>query len=206
MFSYIAQASQTVYQGLSTALTNIITGTQSAKEAFAALGKQMVAMVVGFIAQRMVAFALEKTMAAIGIGLLKTATVANTAAAASLAGAWGAAATAAAIATFGGATAAGAGVPVMMAANAAIGSSIALAAGAGGALHGGMGFVPKETTYLLDRGERVVSPEQNSDLTDFLSGGRMVQVVVNLDGRALYKGISEASADGLLTINAKAVI
>lgn len=38
----------------------------------------------------------------------------------------------------------------------------------GGAAHGGLDYVPKEQTYLLDRGERVVSPSQNRDLTEFL--------------------------------------
>jgi tape measure domain-containing protein len=37
-----------------------------------------------------------------------------------------------------------------------------------GGVHGGMDFIPKETTYMLDRGERVLSPRQNQDLTSFL--------------------------------------
>lgn len=39
-----------------------------------------------------------------------------------------------------------------------------------GAAHGGLGYVPSEQTYILDRGERVLSPRQNEDLTDFLGG------------------------------------
>lgn len=38
------------------------------------------------------------------------------------------------------------------------------------AAHGGLDFVPSEQTFLLDRGERVVSPRQNRDLTEFLQG------------------------------------
>lgn len=38
----------------------------------------------------------------------------------------------------------------------------------GGIFHGGMTNVPEERTYLLDEGERVLSPEQNEDLTAFL--------------------------------------
>jgi len=34
--------------------------------------------------------------------------------------------------------------------------------------HGGLDYVPKEQTYLLDRGERVLSPNQNKDLVQFL--------------------------------------
>jgi hypothetical protein len=68
------------------------------------------------------------------------------------------------------------------------GTSGAAASGAatGGGLvaaaHGGLDFVPSEQTYLLDRGERVLSPKQNTDLTDFLSeqgagdGGRSVNI------------------------------
>jgi len=41
----------------------------------------------------------------------------------------------------------------------------------GGEAHGGLGYVPREQTYLLDRGERVLSPRQNRDLTDYLEGG-----------------------------------
>jgi len=39
------------------------------------------------------------------------------------------------------------------------------------AAHGGMTYVPKESTYLLDRGERVLSPRQNEDLGEFMEGG-----------------------------------
>ncbi|NOR70891.1 MAG: tape measure protein [Methylomarinum sp.] len=38
-----------------------------------------------------------------------------------------------------------------------------------GAAHGGLGYVPKESTYLLDKGERVLSPNQNKDLVSFLN-------------------------------------
>jgi len=31
--------------------------------------------------------------------------------------------------------------------------------------------VPSESTFLLDKGERVLSPNQNKDFTDFISGG-----------------------------------
>lgn len=41
----------------------------------------------------------------------------------------------------------------------------------GGAAHGGLDYVPSESTYLLDKGERVLSPRQNQDLTAFMSGG-----------------------------------
>lgn len=39
----------------------------------------------------------------------------------------------------------------------------------GGVAHGGMDYIPKETTFLLDKGERVLSPRQNKDLTRYLN-------------------------------------
>ena len=39
----------------------------------------------------------------------------------------------------------------------------------GGVAHGGLDYVPKETTFLLDEGERVLSPRQNKDLTRYLN-------------------------------------
>jgi hypothetical protein len=40
-----------------------------------------------------------------------------------------------------------------------------------GIAHGGMTSVPKESTYFLDQGERILSPNQNKDLTDALKNG-----------------------------------
>ncbi len=40
-----------------------------------------------------------------------------------------------------------------------------------GIAHGGMTSVPAESTYILNKGERVLSPNQNKDLTDFMHGG-----------------------------------
>ena len=55
----------------------------------------------------------------------------------------------------------------------------------GGAFHGGSNFVPKEQSYLLDRGERVLSPRQNEDLTSYLrdrqSSGGNRSVVINMN-------------------------
>lgn len=38
----------------------------------------------------------------------------------------------------------------------------------GGIFHGGMEYVPEETSYYLDKGERVLSKRQNTDLTDYM--------------------------------------
>lgn len=56
-----------------------------------------------------------------------------------------------------------------------------IASTSSGIAHGGLDYVPKEQTYLLDRGERVLSPKQNKDLTAFLenqdSGGVTIENV-----------------------------
>lgn len=77
--------------------------------------------------------------------------------------------------------------PGVAAANAAIAGAGAVASGAagatigatiGGIAHGGLDYVPAESTYLLDKGERVLSPRQNSDLTDFMQEGGNGGVVI----------------------------
>ena len=66
-----------------------------------------------------------------------------------------------------------------------------------GIAHGGLDYVPKESTYLLDKGERVLSPRQNTDLTDFMgkkdssSNNSEVNITVNVDA----KGNTQVSGD-----------
>jgi len=67
-----------------------------------------------------------------------------------------------------------------------------------GIAHGGLDYVPKEQTYLLDKGERVLSPNQNKDLTNFIQGNQTggggvgeVNIVVSVDA----KGNSSMTGD-----------
>ncbi len=69
--------------------------------------------------------------------------------------------------------------------------------------HGGLDSVPEDATFLLRQGERVVSPAQNRDLTDFLriqpaspAGGGMT--VQNLTVHVLENA---TSAQALLTMD-----
>jgi hypothetical protein len=85
--------------------------------------------------------------------------------------------------TYAGAFAATAAIPIvgpMLAPSVAMASLASMLAGSGaakgagaasGAAHGGLENVPKESTYLLDRGERVLSPRQNQDLMRFMESG-----------------------------------
>lgn len=73
-----------------------------------------------------------------------------------------------------------------------------------GAAHGGLDYVPAESTYLLDRGERVLSPRQNEDLTEFLGGGggksETIQINLYLDGERLASWMHRASRQGRLNL------
>ena len=62
----------------------------------------------------------------------------------------------------------------------------------GGIAHGGLDYVPKESTYLLDKGERVLSPNQNKDLNKFMAEGGGSGLTINNYSSAKV----EASSDG----------
>lgn len=95
---YAAEGYRTVYHGLSDALTQVITGTKSAGEAFKQLGLQIVQMFVKWQVQRKIAAAMSKSME-----VAQVAT--STAMAATTAAAWAPAAAMVAAATFGASTA-----------------------------------------------------------------------------------------------------
>lgn len=63
----------------------------------------------------------------------------------------------------------------------------------GGIAHGGLEYVPAETTYLLDKGERVLSPRQNRDLTSFLDGGGVGSGVTIHQNNTFNAGSDETS-------------
>jgi tape measure domain-containing protein len=103
-------------------------------------------------------------------------------------------------------------LPQMFAA-AAVVSGLANVAQISGIAHGGLTEVPSDQTFLLKQGERVLSPDQNEDFTEFIDGGGggggggngMIDLTINIDGQPLYSGISKASRDGRFTISARAV-
>lgn len=81
-----------------------------------------------------------------------------------------------------------------------------------GQAHGGLENVPREGTYLLSAGERVVQPEQNALLTRFLNnqgssggGSRSSEVNIYLDGTILARAIGDMSRDGRLTLDARSI-
>jgi len=83
-------------------------------------------------------------------------------------------------------------------------SGLALA----GMAHDGIDSVPREGTWLLDKGERVVDQRTNADLKDFLSsggdGGSEVIVNVNLveDSSRAGKVDKTQNSDGSWNVTA----
>lgn len=148
MASFMAQAGQTIQTGLSGAITDLITGVKSAKEAFKEFGMAMVTTIVNFIAQKIVASVIEKTLLA---GTVAAASVAG----ASVAAAWAPAAALASLASFGGnAGPAAAGIASVSALAQAVAIPRAF---------GGDDVVTRPTLFLAGEGNRAervtVSPQ-----------------------------------------------
>jgi len=175
--SFFTMVDSTV-NSLAAGIAGVITEGKSLADTFKNIAKQVLAqfitMLVKMGIQRMILAVMNK-------GANTSEAAAGGAKAVALAGAnmfasWAGAPWPISLGAPVAAAAAVAGATASLAAGAAAGGS----AGAtiGGAFHGGTDFVPKEASFLLDKGERVLSPTQNRDLTSFLSegGGRGVTV------------------------------
>ena len=198
LLSFSAQVATTFSQGFGNAVASVITGAQTASQAIKALGTQMLSMLISFITRLAINTALSLAFGA-------AITAAGAASAALTASAWATPAALVSLATFGANA-----IP----ASAGILSTVALSKGLAlaGVAHGGLEDVPREGTYLLSAGERVVQPEQNALLTRFLAnqdsgggGGRMMQVSFTLDGALLARAIGEMSRDGRLSLDGRSI-
>lgn len=73
-----------------------------------------------------------------------------------------------------------------------------------GIFHGGTDYVPKESSYLLDKGERVLSPRQNQDLTSYLANRENavsgVQVTINNYGNDKVETSKDSNGNLMVTI------
>lgn len=71
-----------------------------------------------------------------------------------------------------------------------------------GQAHDGMTNIPSEGTYILDKGERVLSPSQNEDLTQFLSGASNVNtgppITINMNNEFFPNA---TNVDAMLSIS-----
>ncbi len=74
-----------------------------------------------------------------------------------------------------------------------------------GMAHSGIDRVPREGTWLLDKGERVLSPRQNSDLTSYLkkantvpasTGGGGQPIQINVEVNIANDGTAQTNVDG----------
>jgi hypothetical protein len=77
-----------------------------------------------------------------------------------------------------------------------------------GQAHAGMTNIPSEGSYLLDKGERVIQPEQNKDLTNFLSKGEeggggvqvgSVSISVNVPNGDALRGMTRRDWEDIVT-------
>lgn len=70
-----------------------------------------------------------------------------------------------------------------------------------GIAHGGLDNVPKESTYFLDKGERVLSPRQNTDLTKYLSqGGKARTGDITINNNSSAEVSARRNDDGSVSI------
>lgn len=131
--SFALTTAKSIQTNLSSALTNVITGTMSAKQAFTELGKAMVKTIVDWVAQKLVAIALTHAIEKSAL----TATVASAKIAGpAIAAAYAPAALAANIASFGGAAVAAASTAGIAAASQIAAMGAVAAAGAAGFAEG----------------------------------------------------------------------
>ena len=185
-------------QNFGNAIGEVLRDFSSAADAVKKFGQAMLNSVTNFIGQWIAA---KITMMAMELVFGRTVAAATVGTALTIGAAWAAPAALASLATLGSNSAA---------ANAALAGTVAFSKGlavVGGVAHGGMDYVPQESTYLLDKGERVLSPNQNAQLMEFLNGqgGGANVVEVHLDGEVLGRGIGRLSRDGRMVLSASAI-
>lgn len=200
MFTTMQSAVDSISDGIADALTGSTTLLDAVKSTAKGVLKEVIKMFVKMGAQRVATAILSKGAAATEASseAAKAVGLSYANMFASVAGApfpisLGAPAAAAAAGM-----AAAAGFSAGAATGAGLGAAI-------GSAHGGLTNVPKEATYLLDRGERVLSPNQNRDLTDFIGsvgggGGNQSLVIQNLQVDILPNA---TNAEALLSMDAK---
>ena len=150
-----------------------------------ATARSMIQSLIEVGVQKLTLWALDKTIAA-SAGAGYVAQVTGQAQAASYLAAINAYASAAAVPLTGYLIAPGAASTALaLTQSAASAATVAAAASIAGIAHGGMDYIPRESTFLLQKGERVLSPNQNRDLTAFLRGDGDGGVTVNFNVSAI---------------------
>ena len=157
------------FSGLEDALYDfVITGELSFKDLTKAIAEDVIRMLVKIGVQKVASAILDKGInAAAAAGYLTSVSAQATSQTAMAA--LNAFTSTAAIPIVGPFMApAAAGAATAFAAPLAAGAITAAASGLIGMAHEGLDYIPSEGTWLLDKGERVLSPRQNQDLTRFL--------------------------------------
>ena len=147
----------------------VATGELSFSTLLRNIAEETIRMLIRIGVQKMANFLIDKTIGtATGAGYV--ASVTGQATATSLLAGLNAFASTAAIPIVGPAAAPGAmAAALSVSAPLATGAIAAATSTLAGMAHSGLDYIPKEGTWLLDKGERVLSPAQNSDLTRFLA-------------------------------------
>ncbi len=171
------------FSGLEDVLYDFVaTGELKLGDLMRSIGQQVIQMLIKIGVQKLASFALDKMLgstAATGY----IAQVSGQAYAGMNLAAINAAASASLLNPLAGPPAAAAAVATTAP---FVGAAITAAYGTlAGMAHSGIDNIPSEGTWLLDKGERVLSPRQNQDLTQFLStkpqgGSGPVEVSINL--------------------------
>lgn len=197
------------HSGFGRAFEDMIFDSQDANEAFRALGETILRSVVRSIAQMAAQWATFKMIQIATGRQAESAALAGAAATGTgIASAYAPAAAAVSLATMGGnAAPATAGITATHAASRAMAVT--------GMAHDGIAKVPREGTWLLDEGERVVGAALNEDLSEYLDqqktgresksgGASSVTVHVNLNESSERAGdvdMSQPADDGSQTID-----
>ena len=186
------------------AMASAIVQGEKLSDVFKQVGKSMLTHIIGSLikmgAQMLINSAFATQIQAIQAAAAK---ITGTA----IAAAYAPAAAMASLASFGGNS-----IPAQAGITATVGLAETMALS--GVAHGGIDNIPREGTWLLDGGERVMSPSQNADFTDFLErvnsgsfssdNGGTVNVHVSDDGlyssnaiRKLFDALREEAGDKL---------
>lgn len=191
MAAFTVTVGKAIQTNMSAALTSMITGAKSAKEAFADLGKAMLTAIVDFMVQKVVAWVLEKT-------LLAGTVAASMTAAASIAAAWAPAAALVSAATFGASAVAGG---VALTATALTAQTIAATSGMSGVRIGTSDGAGGPTTWGPVVPRAMGGDDYVTRPTLFLAGeAGPERVRVDPQGSAGYNG----GGGGGITINISA--
>jgi len=160
-------------QPISNVFTNIIKGVTSLSDGLKNIASMILDKVIGSFVEMGVNWVLQQTlMKAMEVAGIATSVATSVAAGSAMAAAYAPAAAMASLASFG-ANAAPASAGII--ATTAVAKTMAIA----GQAHDGIDSVPREGTYLLDKGERVVDSRLNGDLKQFLGNSNNNQVTNN---------------------------